>query len=47
MTDGRKKKDSIDIDLNPRFEILLISGSLPLDQIGDELRNFRTWEKGF
>jgi len=45
MTDGRKKKkDSIGLDWNSRAEVLRSGKLLPLDQIGDKLRNFRAGE---
>ena len=50
MTDGRKKKkgfhDSIGLDWNVRSQIFLTPGSLPLDQIGDKLRDIRPGEIG-
>ena len=50
MTDIRKKKkgfhDSIGLEWNARSEILLVSASLPLDQIGDKFWDLRPGEIG-
>ena len=43
---GKREKDSINLDWNARFEILLAFGSLPLDEIGDKLWDLRTGKKG-
>jgi len=39
---GKRKKDSIGLDWHVRSEILLKSGSFPLDQIKDKLLDVRT-----
>jgi hypothetical protein len=44
---GKGEKDSLDLDWNIRSEILLVSASLPLDQIGDKLWDVWTGEIGF
>ena len=41
---GKRKKDSVDLDWNPRSEMLVAFASLPLDQIDDKLRDVRTGE---
>ena len=43
---GERKKDSISLDWNVRFQIFLTFGSLPLDQIGDKLWDVRPGEIG-
>ena len=44
---GKREKDSLGLDWYAQTEILLISGSLPLDQIEDKLWDVRTGEIGF